>query len=81
MAVRERWGSLDALVRSIGFVLRGDLHGHVIDCAHVGFEQMMRASRCSFIEMARLAAPLMNAGSAMMTISCYGSGKAVANTP
>ena len=81
MAVHGRWGSLDALVRSIGFVLRGDLPGHGIDCAHAGFGQMMRASRCSFIEMARLATPLMNAGSAMMTISCCGLGEAVANTP
>jgi len=78
-ALRERWGSLDFLVHSIAFAPRDDLHGRVIDCSREGFEQAMRVSCYSFIEMARLAEPLMNEGGAMMTMSYYGSDKVVAN--
>lgn len=75
--IRAEWGGLDFLIHSIAFAPREDLHGRVLDCSLEGFQQAMRISCYSFIEMARLAEPLMNEGGAILTMSYYGADKVV----
>ncbi|MBK5959201.1 enoyl-[acyl-carrier-protein] reductase [Rhodoplanes elegans] len=77
--IRSEWGHLDFLIHSIAYAPREDLHGRVIDCSEAGFAQAMRVSCYSFIEMARLAEPLMRPGGAMLTMSYYGADKVVSN--
>ena len=77
--IRAEWGSLDFVIHSIAFAPRDDLHGRVVDCSLPGFLQAMRVSCYSFIEMARLAEPLMNAGGALLTMSYHGADKVVSN--
>ncbi len=75
--IGEEWGRLDFLIHSIAFAPRDDLHGRVVDCSIEGFAQAMRVSCYSFIEMARLAEPLMSQGGALLTMSYYGADKVV----
>lgn len=75
--IAARWGKLDFLIHSIAFAPRSDLHGRVVDCSLSGFEQAMRVSVYSFLEMARRAEPLMSDGGAMLTMSYYGADKVV----
>jgi enoyl-[acyl-carrier protein] reductase I len=75
--IQAEWGRLDFLIHSIAFAPRDDLHGRVVDCSLAGFQQAMRISCYSFIEMARLAEPLMTQGGAMLTMSYYGADKVV----
>ena len=77
--IRGEWGRLDFLVHSIAFAPRDDLHGRVIDCSQTGFEQAMRVSVYSFLEMARLAEPLMTEGGTLLTMSYHGADKVVSN--
>ncbi|MDC7788138.1 enoyl-ACP reductase FabI [Rhodoplanes sp. TEM] len=77
--IRREWGRLDFLVHSIAFAPRDDLHGRVVDCSLAGFQQAMRVSCYSFIEMARFAEPLMSDGGVMVTMSYYGADKVVSN--
>ncbi|MFD2181664.1 enoyl-ACP reductase FabI [Rhodoplanes azumiensis] len=77
--IKAEWGHLDFLIHSIAYAPREDLHGRVIDCSEAGFAQAMRVSCYSFIEMARLAEPLMRPGGAMLTMSYYGADKVVSN--
>ncbi len=49
----------------------------MIDCSVEGFQTAMRVSCYSFIEMARLAEPLMTGGGALLTMSYYGADKVV----
>jgi enoyl-[acyl-carrier protein] reductase I len=77
--IASEWGRLDFLVHSIAFAPRSDLHGRVIDCSLEGFQRAMRISCYSFIEMARLAEPLMIQGGALLTMSYYGADKVVNN--
>lgn len=77
--IRSEWGKLDFVIHSIAFAPRDDLHGRVVDCSMPGFLQAMRVSCYSFIEMARLAEPLMPDGGALLTMSYYGADKVVAN--
>ena len=76
-AIRREWGTLDFVLHSIAFAPKGDLHGRLVDSSREGFEQAMRVSVHSFIEMARLAEPLMPDGGVLMTMSYYGAEKVV----
>jgi len=78
-AIGETWGQLDFVVHSIAFCPMDDLHGRVTDCSRDGFLQAMRVSCYSFIEMARLAEPLMKNGGALITMSYHGADKVVEN--
>ena len=76
-AIREKWGKLDALLHSIAFCPKDDLHGRVVDCSAEGFGVAMDVSVHSFLRMIRLAEPLMPHGGTAMTVSFYGSEKVV----
>ena len=78
-AIRQQWGKLDFVIHSIVFCPMDDLHGRVTDCSLEGFQQAMRVSCYSFIEMARLAEPLMSQGGSLITMSYYGADKVVEN--
>jgi enoyl-[acyl-carrier protein] reductase I len=78
-AIKAKWGRLDFIIHSIAFAPKDDLHGRVVDCSETGFLQAMRVSCYSFIEMARLAEPLMDKGGALITMSYYGADKVIGN--
>lgn len=78
-AIAARWGGLDFVVHSIAFCPAEDLHGRVIDCSLAGFQTAMQVSCHSFLQMARLAEPLMPGGGALVTMSYYGAEKVVRN--
>jgi enoyl-[acyl-carrier protein] reductase I len=67
------------VLHSIAFAPREDLHARVVDCSEAGFLQAMAVSCHSFIQMAKLAEPLMADGGTLMTVSFYGAEKAVAH--
>ena len=75
--IDKEWGELDFVLHSIAFAPREDLHGRITDCSRAGFLQAMNVSVYSFIEMARLAEPLMKNGGCLLTMSYYGAEKVV----
>jgi enoyl-[acyl-carrier protein] reductase I len=77
--IREKWGRLDFALHSIAFAPKADLNGRVVDCSRGGFHTAMDVSCYSFIEMARLAEPLMKSGGTLFTMSYFGAEKVVAN--
>ncbi|HET7063808.1 MAG TPA: enoyl-ACP reductase FabI [Rudaea sp.] len=77
--IRSQWGRLDLLVHSIAFAPKADLQGGLLDCSAKGFAQAMDISCHSFVRMARLAVPLMDAGGAMFAMSYHGAQKVVPN--
>lgn len=77
--IAREWGRLDFLIHSIAFAPRTDLHGRVVDCSLEGFQQAMRVSVFSFLEMARRAEPLMNRGGTILAMSYYGAEKVISH--
>jgi enoyl-[acyl-carrier protein] reductase I len=75
--IAQDWGRLDFLVHSIAYCPKEDLHGRVVDCSREGFHQAMEISCYSFIRMAKLAEPLMQAGGCLITLSYYGAEKVI----
>jgi enoyl-[acyl-carrier protein] reductase I len=78
-AIEQHWGQLDFVVHSIAFCPMEDLHGRVVDCSLEGFQQAMRVSCFSFLELAKHAEHLMKQGGTLLTMSYYGADKVVEN--
>lgn len=76
-ACEAQWGCLDGVVHSIAYCPLEDLHAPLSNCSREGFLQSMDISCYSFIEMARLARPLMKNGGSMINFSYLGSAMAV----
>ena len=77
--ITAEWGRLDFLLHAIAFAPREDLHTSVVNASAEGFATAMDISCHSFLRMARLARPLMQAGGALITVSFYGADRVVEN--
>lgn len=73
--VRDRLGTIDILVHSIGFANREDLAGRFVDTSREGFLLAHNISVYSFVAMANRARHLMPNGGSMLTLTYYGSQK------
>ncbi|HSH46373.1 MAG TPA: enoyl-ACP reductase FabI [Longimicrobiales bacterium] len=78
-AVKETWGGLDVLVHSVAFANREDLDGRFSDTSRAGFLQAMEISAYSLVHLAREAAPLMDEGGSIVSMTYYGAEKVVEN--
>ena len=77
--ITTEWGRLDFLLHAIAFAPREDLHTSVVNASAEGFATAMDISCHSFLRMARLARPLMQAGGSLITVSFYGADRVVEN--
>ena len=78
-ALKEKWGSIDFLVHSIGFSDRNELKGRYADTSRENFVRTMVISCFSFTEIAKRAAEMMNDGGSMLTLTYGGSSKVMPN--
>ena len=78
-AITARWGQLDILVHSIAFAPKQALEGRVVDCPRDGFLTAMDVSCWSFLDLARRAEGLMQAGGTMITMSYLGAEEVIEN--
>lgn len=74
-AVKEKYGRLDVLVHCVAFARREDMGGHFIDISRDGFAMAMDISAYSLIAMAKRAAPLMDEGGSIMSLTYYAAEK------
>jgi len=78
-ALKDKWGSIDFLVHSIGFSDRNELKGRYADTSRENFIRTMVISCFSFTEIAKRAAEMMNEGGSMLTLTYGGSTKVMPN--
>lgn len=68
-SVGEAFGSLDIVVHSIAFANRDDLGGPFVDTDREGFRLALDISAYSLLPIARGAAPLMQNGGSILTLT------------
>jgi enoyl-[acyl-carrier protein] reductase I len=78
-SISEQWGRLDFLVHSVAWADRSDLTGRTVDTSRDGFLKALEISVYSFLALTRKAETLMNEGGSILTLTYYGSVKAVPN--
>ena len=71
--LKKKWGKIDFLVHGIAFSNKEELKGKYYNTTAENFNQTMHISCYSFTEACRLAEPLMNKNSSILTLTYYGA--------
>lgn len=71
--IGERWGGLDFVVHAIAFADKDELKGQYLDTSRENFLRSLDISCYSFTDVCRRAAPLMNDGGSLLTMTYYGA--------
>jgi enoyl-[acyl-carrier protein] reductase I len=74
---KKAFGNIDILVHAIAFANREELSGPYYNTSRAGFAMAMDISVYSFTALAKAFQPFLNPGASLMTMSYYGSQKAV----
>src|SRR5512146_3217267 len=75
--LRSRYGKLHVLVHSIAYAPADELKGEFVNTTREGFRIAHDVSVYSLIALARAAAPLMEDGGSIITMTYYGAEKVV----
>ena len=78
-ALKAKWGSIDFVVHAIGFSNNEELKGEYLGTSRENFALTMDISVYSFTAVAQRAAPLMNKGGSLVTLTYQGAVKVVPN--
>jgi enoyl-[acyl-carrier protein] reductase I len=77
--LKERYGKVHTLVHSVAFAPADELKGDFVNTTREGFRIAHDVSVYSLIAVSRAAAPLMEGGGSIMTMTYYGAEKVVPN--
>jgi enoyl-[acyl-carrier protein] reductase I len=75
--LKDRYGKLHVLVHSVAFAPADELKGEFVNTTREGFRISHDVSVYSLIALARAAAPLMEDGGSILTMTYYGAEKVV----
>ncbi|MBV9183169.1 MAG: enoyl-ACP reductase [Acidobacteria bacterium] len=75
--LKQRFGKLDILVHSIAYASGEELRGEFLNTSREGFRLTLDVSVYSLIALSRAAAPLMEAGGSIITMTYYGAERVV----
>ena len=75
--IGERWGQLDFLLHSVAFAPKAAMASPFIETARGDFLTAHDVSAYSLVALSRAAAPVMPEGGSIVTMTYYGSEKAV----
>lgn len=73
----KRFGSIDILIHSVAFAKQDDLKGRFVNTSRDGFAMALDISAYSMVALASRASALMANGGSMLTMTYYGSEKAI----
>ncbi len=71
--VRAKWGKLDFLVHAIAYSDKNELKGEYLQTSRDNFLQTMDISCYSLTSLCRRAAPMMEEGGSIITLTYYGA--------
>ncbi len=77
--LQRQWGQLDFVVHCIAFSDKAELKGRYVDTSRANFNRALDISCFSFTDIARRAAPLMNEGGSLLTLSYMGAVRVIPN--
>jgi enoyl-[acyl-carrier protein] reductase I len=69
----EKWGKFDFIVHAIAFSDKNELNGLYLNTTRDNFLKTMDISVFSFTKIAQKAAPLLNEGGSLLTLTYYGA--------
>jgi enoyl-[acyl-carrier protein] reductase I len=78
-AIKEKWSGLDFVLHAIAYSDKDELKGKYVDTSRQNFRSTLDISCYSFTAVAQRAAPLMNEGGSLLTLTYSGSERVMPN--
>lgn len=78
-AIKNGWGGLDFVLHAVAFSDKEELKGRYIDTSRENFLQSLEISCYSFTAVAQRAAPLMQPGGSLVTLTYSGAERVMPN--
>ncbi len=78
-SLAKDFGTIDFLVHSLAFADKADLEGNFVDTSRRGYLMAQEISSYSLTALARMAAPLMETGGSIVTMTYLGGERVVRN--
>ena len=75
--LRDRWGQLDFLLHSVGYAPKAAMANPYLETSREDFGIALDVSTYSLVALSRAAAAIMPVGGSILTMTYYGSEKAV----
>ncbi len=75
----EKFGKIDFLVHAVAFSDKNELRGEYLDTTRSNFLATMDISCYSLVDLCNKAAPIMNEGCSVVTLSYFGANKVMPN--
>jgi enoyl-[acyl-carrier protein] reductase I len=75
--LRERWGQIDFLLHSVGYAPKAAMSAPYLETTREDFSVALDVSAYSLVALSRAAAAMMPPGGSIVTMTYYGSEKAV----
>ncbi|TCS60344.1 enoyl-ACP reductase FabI [Varunaivibrio sulfuroxidans] len=75
--LQEKWGALDFVVHAVAYSDKDELKGRYLDTTRENFNRSLDISCYSFTAVCQRAAPLMNDGGSLLTLTYYGAEKVI----
>ncbi len=71
--LKQAWGGIDFIVHAIAFSDKNELDGLYLNTTRANFLRTMDISVYSFTSVAQKAAPILNPGASLLTLTYYGA--------
>ena len=78
-ALGREWGKLDILIHAVAYAAKEDLSNPYVQTTRAGFHLALDISAYSLVVLARQAAPLMEEGGSVLTLTYVGSERVIPN--
>ena len=77
--IKQQYGALDGIIHAIAYADKATLDGDFVDTTKAGYDLAQNISAYSLIAIARAARPMLKPGASLVTLTYFGSERAVPN--
>ena len=78
-SIKQQYGAIDGIIHAIAYADKATLEGDFVNTTKAGFDLAQNISAYSLIAVARAARPMLKPGASLVTLTYFGSERAVPN--
>lgn len=78
-SIKQQYGAIDGIIHAIAYADKATLEGDFVNTTKAGYDLAQNISAYSLIAVARAARPILKPGASLVTLTYFGSERAVPN--
>lgn len=78
-SIKQQYGAIDGIIHAIAYADKATLEGDFVNTTKTGYDLAQNISAYSLIAVARAARPMLKPGASIVTLTYFGSERAVPN--